>query len=177
MIDIIVADYENPTHRKAIISLLDAYARDPMGGGIPLRDEVKQALIPALASQPGALSILAFDGSLPVGLINCFQTLSTFQARPLLNIHDVTVEKHYRGQGISADMLDKVEEVARQRGCCKLTLEVLEGNRIARNAYSKVGFHSYTLDPGMGQALFWEKKLYQSDTQAYATRKPRKEQS
>jgi ribosomal protein S18 acetylase RimI-like enzyme len=159
MIDITVADYENPAHQEAIVTLLDAYARGPMGGGIPLRDEVKQTLIPALASQPGALSILAFDENIPAGLINCFQALSTFQARPLLNIHDVTVEEQYRGQGISTSMLYKVEEVARQRGCCKLTLEVLEGNRIAKNAYQKFGFSGYELDPEIGKALFWEKKL------------------
>ena len=159
MIDIIVADYQKPEHQQAIITLLDDYAQDPMGGGKPLDSEVKERLIPAMIAQPGALSILAFDGRKPVGLINCFQTLSTFRARPLLNIHDVTVDTAYRGQHISTQMLKKVEEIARQRGCCKLTLEVLEGNQIAKNAYAKCGFSGYELDPVMGKALFWEKKL------------------
>ncbi len=177
MIDIVVADYQHPAHQKAIVDLLDAYARDPMGGGTGLSDHVRQALIPALIDQPNAFSILALDDETPAGLINCFQTMSTFLARPLINIHDVTVEASYRGQGISTLMLNKVEEVARLRGGCKLTLEVLEGNHIARKAYSKFGFRSYELDPEMGQALFWEKKLYQSDTQAYSIRKTWKEQS
>ncbi|HDK37432.1 MAG TPA: GNAT family N-acetyltransferase, partial [Thiolapillus brandeum] len=74
-------------------------------------------------------------------------------------IHDVMVIKSHRGQGISSRMLEKVEETARQRGCCKLTLEVLEANNIARNAYQKFGFSAYELDPETGQALFWEKSL------------------
>ncbi|WP_419588334.1 hypothetical protein, partial [Thiolapillus sp.] len=40
----------------------------------------RETLIPALTDQPGAFSILAFDGDEPVGLVNCFQTLSTFKA-------------------------------------------------------------------------------------------------
>ncbi|WP_456380444.1 GNAT family N-acetyltransferase [Thiolapillus sp.] len=159
MIEITVADYHDPSHQQAILHLLDAYARDPMGGGHPLSADTRQRLIPALIAQPGALSVLAFDGDTPVGLVNCFQALSTFQAKPLLNIHDVIVAAKYRGQGISSMLLEKVEEIARQRGCCKITLEVLEGNRIAKNAYRKLGFCGYELDPELGQALFWEKKL------------------
>ena len=159
MTDIVVADYGDPSHQKALLDLLDDYARDPMGGGKGLSSRVRETLIPALTDQPGAFSIPAFDGDEPVGLVNCFQTLSTFKARPLINIHDVTVKASHRCQGISTRMLREVEAVARQRGCCKLTLEVLEGNRIAQQAYRKLGFDSYELDPALGQALFWEKKL------------------
>ncbi|HID45822.1 MAG TPA: GNAT family N-acetyltransferase [Chromatiaceae bacterium] len=159
MTDILIADYHNPLHRKAVIDLLDDYARDPMGGGEPLSAQTRETLIPALIAQPGAFSILAFDGDKPVGLVNCFQTLSTFKARPLINIHDVAVKESHRGKGISTRMLHKVEEVARQRDCCKLTLEVLDGNTIAQNAYRKLGFSGYELNPQLGKALFWEKKL------------------
>ena len=159
MSQIVLADYSNPSHQSAILNLLDAYARDPMGGGKGLSQEVKAALLPLLAAEPGAFSVLAFVEDQAAGLVNCFQALSTFRAKPLINIHDVTVLAPYRGRGLSTAMLEKVEAVARERGCCKLTLEVLEGNRIARRAYEKFGFSGYELDPELGQALFWEKKL------------------
>ncbi len=159
MIDIVLADYRDPSHQQAILILLDAYARDPMGGGQGLDENVKQRLLPLLAAEPGAFSVLAHVDGHPAGLVNCFQALSTFRARPLINIHDVTVLPEYRGRGLSTAMLRKVEEIARERGCCKLTLEVLEGNEIARRAYEKFGFTGYELDPELGQALFWEKKL------------------
>lgn len=50
-------------------------------------------------------------------------------------------------------------EVATSRGCCKLTLEVLSNNPNAMASYSKFGFTSYELDPALGTAQFWEKKL------------------
>mgnify|MGYP000614993650 CR=1 FL=1 len=95
----------------------------------------------------------------PVGLINCVEGFSTFAGRPLLNVHDIVVHEDFRRQGIARALLAHVEAMARQRGCCKLTLEVLEGNHGARRAYLDFGFEGYQLDPAMGQALFFEKKL------------------
>ena len=156
---IIIADYKNPAHQAAIIELLDEYARDPMGGGKGLSNWVKQNLPGTLADTANAFSILALVDDKPAGLINCFQTLSTFKCRPLINIHDVMVSNSWRGHGLSTEMLREVEEVALQRGCCKLTLEVLEGNHIARKAYEKFGFAGYELAPAVGKAMFWEKPL------------------
>jgi GNAT superfamily N-acetyltransferase len=93
------------------------------------------------------------------GLINCVEGFSTFAGKPLLNVHDIVVHEDYRRRGIASALLAHVEGVARERGCCKLTLEVLEGNRGARQAYLDFGFQGYQLDPAMGQAMFMEKKL------------------
>ncbi len=56
-------------------------------------------------------------------------------------------------------MFERVENIAISKGCCKLTLEVLEGNRVTQSSYSKFGFSDYELDPKMGRALFWQKVL------------------
>ena len=56
-------------------------------------------------------------------------------------------------------MLEKVEEIAVDKGCCKLTLEVLSKNIAAQSSYHKFGFDSYELDPETGKALFWQKIL------------------
>jgi GNAT superfamily N-acetyltransferase len=52
-----------------------------------------------------------------------------------------------------------VEAEARARGCCKLTLEALEGNTGAIALYRDFGFAAYELDPAMGRASFFEKSL------------------
>lgn len=78
---------------------------------------------------------------------------------PLVNVHDLMVSAPFRGEGLAGRILAKVEEIARQRGCCKVTLEVLEGNEAAQRAYRRAGFAPYELDPAQGRALFWEKKL------------------
>lgn len=154
-----LADYADPAHREALVLLLDAYARDPAGGGAPLSDFAYRNLADELARRPSAFSVLAFDGAQPVGLINCFEGFSTFACRPLVNVHDVVVLQGYRGRRITSQMLAKVEEVARQRGACKLTLEVLSGNARAMKAYEREGFAGYQLDPGFGTATFMHKKL------------------
>jgi hypothetical protein len=60
---------------------------------------------------------------------------------------------------LSKLLLQEVEEIALDLGCCKLTLEVLEGNHVAQSAYKAFGFSGYELNPKMGKTLFWEKKL------------------
>ena len=159
MIDIVVADLGLPAHAEAMIQLMDAYALDPMGGGQGLSNDVKANLPAELAKRKTVHVILAFVEDQPAGLVVCLEGFSTFACKPLLNIHDVIVAGPYRGRGLSKLLLQKVEAIARDLGCCKLTLEVLEGNHVAQAAYQSCGFSGYELDPQMGKALFWEKKL------------------
>ena len=56
-------------------------------------------------------------------------------------------------------LLAATEDLARARGCCKLTLEVLTGNQLALASYLKFGFAPYALDPAAGQASFMQKWL------------------
>ena len=154
-----LADYQNAGDAQALVSLLDAYARDPAGGGVPLSEFAKSHLAPALASRPQAFSVLAFDGEVPVGLVNCIEGFSTFACRPLVNVHDVAVLASHRGRRIGELMLAQVEVLARERGACKLTLEVLRGNRSAMTLYQRCGFAPYQLDPALGDARFLQKKL------------------
>lgn len=159
------ADYANPVHASALVELLDAYARDPMGGGEPLSAFARAHLVTALAARPQAFSVLAFGerdsrgGEIPVGLVNCMEGFSTFACQPLVNVHDVAVLPAHRGQRIAEKMLVLVEEIARERGACKLTLEVLQGNVGALRLYQRVGFANYQLDPAMGHAQFLQKWL------------------
>ena len=161
-IRVVRADYRSETHASALVAMLDAYARDPMGGGEPLSEYAKAHLVDALAARPHAYSVLAFDGagdSEPVGLVNCIEGFSTFACRPLVNIHDIAVASAYRGRGVGARMLRLAEDIARQRGACKLTLEVLSGNTGAVHLYESFGFANYQLDPTMGTAGFMQKWL------------------
>lgn len=159
------ADYANPVHAQALVTLLDAYAQDPMGGGEPLSEFARLNLIAALTARPQVFSVLAFDDALgdgaglAVGLVNCIEGFSTFACQPLVNVHDVVVLPAYRGQRIAEKMLALAEGIARERGACKLTLEVLQGNAGAIKLYNRVGFANYQLDPAMGQAQFLQKWL------------------
>jgi GNAT superfamily N-acetyltransferase len=159
MEEILLADLSLPSHGETIIYLLNEYAKDEMGGGTELSIFVKNNLVSEFKKRQGVYIILAFVDGHPAGLVNCFEGFSTFACKPLLNIHDVIVISGYRGRGISKKMLNKAEEIALGLGCCKLTLEVLEGNTIAQMAYKSCGYSGYELNPKMGKAMFWQKKL------------------
>ena len=152
-------DPARPEHAQALVELLDAYARDPMGGGVALSAEARENLSRRLSARSDYAGFLAWSGDRAIGLINCFEGFSTFAARPLLNIHDIAVHPAHRGKGAGAALLAAAESLARERGCCKLTLEVLSGNTGAHALYTRVGFEAYQLDPEAGQALFMQKKL------------------
>jgi len=158
-IDVQRANYLDPQQAADIVLLLNGYATDPMGGGEALTPYVRQNLVATLATLPHALTVLCYVDGRPAGLANCFEGFSTFSCRKLLNIHDIAVLAEFRGLGLSQHLLRAVEGEARERGCAKLTLEVLEGNAPARAAYEKFGFGAYQLDPAMGQAMFWQKSL------------------
>jgi GNAT superfamily N-acetyltransferase len=156
MLQVREVDYLDPRQAAELVDLLDAYARDSAGGGQALSDFTRSKLPAHLAARPAAFSVIAYDGETPVGLVNCIEGFSTFACRPLVNVHDVVVIASHRGTGVGRLMLERVIELSHRRGACKLTLEVLSGNRSAIALYEKLGFAPYQLDPAMGQAQFFQ---------------------
>jgi GNAT superfamily N-acetyltransferase len=158
-IEVVEAELGRPQHSAALVTLLSEYASDPMGGAADLEPYVKATLAVELQRRSNVHVVLAFVNDVPSGLVICIEGFSTFACKPLLNIHDVVVTAEQRGKGLFSRMLIKVEEIAVRLGCCKLTLEVLEGNHAATAVYAKAGFAGYELDPELGKAMFWQKKL------------------
>jgi len=162
-IEVREADLDSPADQQAILEMINAYAMDPMGNGAPLTAEVKAALVPGLRKHPTTLIFLAWekaDGrSAAVGIAVCFLGFSTFAARPLVNIHDLSVLPVRRGKGIGRMLLAEVERKAKALGCCKITLEVLENNVGARKLYASVGFAQAVYQEAAGAALFLAKQL------------------
>ena len=156
---IVEADLNQPAHQEAVLTLIDAYARDPMGNGQPLEANVHQNLIAGLQQHPTTLIFLAWQDGRPVGISVCFFGFSTFAARPLINIHDFAVLAENRGRGIGRQLLKAVEAKARRHGCCKITLEVLENNHRARQVYAAAGFAPLSYTESAGNALFLAKPI------------------
>lgn len=152
------ADLTDARDAARVVAVLDSYASDPVGGSQPLSAEVRERLTPALRAQPNALVLLALRGERGAGIAICFYGLSTFAARPLLNVHDIAVVPELRGRGIGRALLAAVEARARRHGCCKLTLEVQEGNTRARKVYERFGFADFEIGE-TGPTRFLSKPL------------------
>ena len=123
-----LANYEDPVHAKAVVDLLDGYARDPYGNSGPLPDDVYASLCPTLAKTPGAFSVVATVDGVAAGLINCFQGFSTFKCKPLINVHDVFVHPEHRRAGLVQAMMamwrrwqKRGERASSRWRCCPTT--------------------------------------------------------
>jgi ribosomal protein S18 acetylase RimI-like enzyme len=141
------ANFDDERDVRGFIEVLDSYASAPVGGGKPLAPDVRERVVPMLREHPTSLVLLAFSDDEPVGVAVCFYGLSTFRARPLVNIHDLAVLPKHQGKGVGPALLAAVEDHARRRGCCKITLEVQDDNTRARGVYRRFGFEDYDLGP------------------------------
>jgi len=139
-IEVRKVDFHDPTDVTQYLSMLDSYARDPMGAGRALPEAVKQRLPADLAANPAAHCLIAAEHGQAVGFASCFVGYSTFLARPLLNVHDIAVAPEARGRGVAAALLAAIAGLARALECCKLTLEVRSDNAVARRVYERAGF-------------------------------------
>ncbi|MEO1497784.1 MAG: GNAT family N-acetyltransferase [Planctomycetota bacterium] len=165
-----LANLDDPRDADAVVFLIDTYSRDPFGNGAPLDASIRQRLASALREHPTTRVFVAFDdasedgsdnasdGGRPIGLATCFVGFSTFAARQLINVHDLSVVPEARGKGVGRALLRAVEAHAREHGYCKVTLEVVEHNDHARGLYESEGFGQATYAEG-GGALFYAKPL------------------
>jgi ribosomal protein S18 acetylase RimI-like enzyme len=158
-VTIVDADLSRDEHQKALVTMLDSYMRDPMEGGEAPPERIKRELVPGLRAHPACYVFLAYRDAKPVGFSICFLGFSTFNARPLINIHDIFVDSSVRGTGIGAMLLERIEAKARQLNCCRITLEVRKDNRVARGLYRKVGFDRVVVGPERIPMEFWHKPL------------------
>ena len=158
-VTIVDADLSRAEHQHALVTMLDAFMRDPMEGGQPLSEQSRREVVPGLRAHPACYVLLAWRDGLPIGFSICFLGFSTFNARPLINIHDIFVDSAVRGMGIGRMLLERIEAKARELNCCRITLEVRQDNSVARGLYRKVGFDQAVDGTERIAVEFWHKTL------------------
>lgn len=144
----------DPVHRRELIRLLDAYMQDEMGNGAPMPKELAPKILEGLRNYPGYLGFFAVVDGQFAALANCNKNYSTFQAKPLINIHDFVVHPDFRGKGVGRFLLDALAAFAKEQGYCRINLEVRRDNSSAQKLYHKAGY-AECHEP----MYFWEKLL------------------
>lgn len=77
------------------------------------------------------------------------------------HITNVAVRKLSRGCGLGRSIMQHMISVAKQKGACKMTLEVRENNAVAQNLYKSLGFSlcgirkGYYSDTGEAAYIMW----------------------
>ncbi len=82
--------------------------------------------------------LIELDGA-PVGYAICFETYSTFLARPTLYLEDLFVLPSARRRGAGTAMLRFLAREAVARGCGRMEWSVLDWNELAQGVYRKIG--------------------------------------
>ena len=86
-----------------------------------------------------AETLLAEEGGAVVGFALFFHNFSTFLAQPGIYLEDLFVVPEQRGQGIGRALLERLAQIALERGCGRLEWAVLDWNRAAIGFYERLG--------------------------------------
>ena len=74
-----------------------------------------------------------------VGFALFFHNFSTFLAQPGIYLEDLFVVPEQRGRGIGRALLERLAQIAIERGCGRLEWAVLDWNREAIGFYERLG--------------------------------------
>jgi GNAT superfamily N-acetyltransferase len=86
-----------------------------------------------------AETLIAEDEDEPVGFALFFHNYSTFLAQPGIYLEDLFVVPEHRSRGIGRALLERLAQVAVDRGCGRLEWSVLDWNRDAIGFYERLG--------------------------------------
>jgi GNAT superfamily N-acetyltransferase len=90
-------------------------------------------------ARPAAEAMIAERGGRAVGFALYFTTFSTFLCKPGLYLEDLFVEPAHRGAGIGKALLQRLAQLAAERGCGRLEWRVLDWNEPSIRFYESLG--------------------------------------
>ena len=90
--------------------------------------------------RPYAETLIAEDGAgKAVGFALFFHNFSTFLAQPGIYLEDLFVLPEHRGAGIGRALLERLAQIAVERGCGRMEWAVLDWNESAIKFYERLG--------------------------------------
>jgi GNAT superfamily N-acetyltransferase len=89
--------------------------------------------------KPSAEVLLALEQGDAVGFAVYFFNFSTWLGRPGLYLEDLFVRPARRGKGYGRALLERLAQIAKQRGCGRMEWAVLDWNDPAIQFYRKLG--------------------------------------
>jgi GNAT superfamily N-acetyltransferase len=89
--------------------------------------------------RPYAETLIAEEDGEPIGFALFFHNYSTFLAQPGIYLEDLFVLPEWRGGGVGRALLERLAQVAVERGCGRLEWAVLDWNVDAIRFYERLG--------------------------------------
>ena len=118
-----------------LIRELAEYERAPQDA-VATEPQLREVLFGA---KPSAEVLLAFEKEAAVGFAVYFFNFSTWLGRPGLYLEDLFVRPETRGKGYGRALLERLAQIAQERGCGRMEWAVLDWNKPAILFYKKLG--------------------------------------
>lgn len=74
------------------------------------------------------------------GAVVLFEGYSSWQGAPTLVVHDLFVDENARGGGTGRALVAAAARLAREKGCCRMDVNVMAWNARGRRFYESLGF-------------------------------------
>jgi GNAT superfamily N-acetyltransferase len=78
-----------------------------------------------------------------VGRATMYILQNELHPRPFAFVEDVFIEEKMRGQGVGSELLRKIKDVAKVKGCYKIMLTSRYGKEEVHEFYKKFGFNDH----------------------------------
>ena len=118
-----------------LIRELAEYERAP-NEAIATEEGLREVLF---GEKPAAEVLLACEKEVAVGFAVYFFNFSTWLGRPGLYLEDLFVRPSERGKGYGRALLQRLAQIARERGCGRMEWAVLDWNEPAIGFYKNLG--------------------------------------
>ena len=118
-----------------LIRELAEYERAPQDA-VATEPQLREVLF---GEKPSAEVLLAFEKEEAVGFAVYFFNFSTWLGRPGLYLEDLFVRPETRGKGYGRALLERLAQIAQERGCGRMEWAVLDWNEPAIQFYEKLG--------------------------------------
>jgi GNAT superfamily N-acetyltransferase len=119
----------------SLIRELAEYEREP-NAVVATEAGLREVLFGAKRS---AEVLLALEKAEAVGFAVYFYNFSTWLGRPGLYLEDLFVRPAVRGKGFGRALLERLAQIAKERGCGRMEWAVLDWNEPAIQFYRKLG--------------------------------------
>ena len=105
--------------------------------------EAKQFLLNRIQNNESIIYIAELEGEELGGFVQLYPYFSSTNLKRLWLLNDLFVSPDYRGKGISVQLIERAQQLAKESGAHALMLETGKDNLIGNNLYPKTGFKLY----------------------------------
>ena len=123
-----IVDYSNERHRTAVIDLwITVFGYDSARNDPALSIDKKRVL------EDGLFWVVEVERQVAGTLMAGYDGHRGW-------LYSLAVREEYRGRGLASQLVSHAEAILKERGCVKVNLQIVEGNRGVESFYRNLGF-------------------------------------